>query len=191
MKNVKAVFYVFLLGLAVGILIPNIFPENAVKMNGLSDILLLQKYLGEPITGKDYFLYLLRQRGWGYVLGAVFGVSIFGVPMGLSWMFALGFYVGFLLTSTLLAGGLGGFLVGLGLLLPQYLVYVPASMLLFDFSFQMSVGCWRGNDYTWRDYRRYSLVMLGLIFLIVAGFALESFVNPALVKFLLERLKIF
>ncbi len=191
MRKLRPVMGAFLVGLALGILCPNLVPKSAVKMNGLSDIVLLQKYLSEPITQRDYFLYLLRQRGVGYLLGAAFGISIFGVPMSLAWMAAMGFYVGAVLASTLLVGGVWGFLLGLGILMPQYLVYIPVSMLFFGLCYQMSVGCWKGEGHTGRDYGNYVLFMLALMLVLLAGFLIESYANPALLKLLMNQLKIF
>lgn len=190
MKNNKPIVIVFLLGLAAGILLPNMLPGSGVRMNALSDILLLQRYLEEPLSGRDYFLYLLRKRGSGYVLGVLFGISIFGVPMSLAWMGALGFFVGFLLTSTLLAGGLSGFILGIGLLLPQYFLYIPVSVMLFGICFHMSAGCWKNRTYGFRDYRRYFFRVFLLLLLIVAGFVLEGYANPLFVKSLMEWLKL-
>ncbi len=191
MRKLRPVLCAFLAGMVLGIVWPNLVPENAVKMNGLSDIVLLQSYLSEPITQKDYFLYLMQKRGIGYLLGAAFGITIFGVPMSLAWMAAMGFYVGAVLTSTLLTGGLWGFILGLGILLPQYLVYIPASMMFFGFCYHMSMGCWKNEGYSGKDYRIYALGMSVLSLVILVGFALESYVNPALLKLLMNQLKIF
>lgn len=191
MKRIRPMLIVFLIGLFAGILWPNLHSQSAEKISGLSELLLLQKYLQTPINGQDYFLYLLGHRGIGYLLGAVFGISIFGVPMSLIWMGMMGFTVGALLASSLISAGVWGFLLGAGLLLPQYLIYIPISMHFFAGCYEMSYGCWRNQRYTWIDYRRYVVSMAAMLFTIVIGFLLESYVNPVILQFIMDKIKFF
>ncbi|MDO4556946.1 MAG: stage II sporulation protein M [Lachnospiraceae bacterium] len=191
MKKLHPVFWAFLFGLIMGILWPNLFLKSAWKINGTADILVLQKCLEESSFGKDYFWYLLKQKGVFYLFAGLMGISIFGVPVGFLGMAGMGFYIGALLTSMLLVGGIQELFFGLAMLVPQYFFYLPVSMSFFDNCIQMSMGYWKNISYYNKNYIYYFVRMLGLIFLIVLGVFMESYVNPVILKFLLKKFKFF
>lgn len=187
MRVGKAVLILFFTGLMLGIFIPGFYLKDALKISGIADILLLGKYLGEPYAGNQYFLYLLQRRGSLFVMEALLGISVFGVPMGLLVSAVTGFYLGLILSATLISGGLWGFLMGIMLLFPHELIYVPAGLMLSECSYTMSMGCWRNARYTWNDNRRYFLLSLGLLLVLLAGIFFEAYVNPAVLKIFMDR----
>lgn len=191
MKKLRPMVIAFFLGLMTGVLWANYSGSSAAQINGLSQLSLLRKYLEEPASGKEYLWYLLGQRGTAYLLGGLFGISIFGVPMSLLFMGIMGFTIGAVLSAALLEGGIWGFLLGVGLLLPHYLVYVPASLMFFGYSYRMSYGCWKNRRYTKKDYRGYFLALLGAGITVFGGILLECYVNPLLLKVLMDKIKFF
>lgn len=191
MKKIQPVLFAFLAGLLAGAIWPNLFEESAWKINGMSDLMLLKRCLSDTIDSRSLFLYLLEKRGSLLLLTAFFGVSVFGVVAGIAGAAALGGYVGLLLAAMLKLGGFRGFLLGIGLLVPQYLIYIPVLLLFLNSCFWMSLNCWKRKQIIGREYRDY-LVTVGILFvLIAAAMALESCVNPWLVEIFLKYLKFF
>lgn len=191
MKKIQPVLLVFVAGLLIGAILPNLFDEAAWKINGLSDLMLLERCLPDSIDSRSLFLYLLGKRGSLLFLTAFLGVSIFGAAAGVVGSAALGGYIGLILSAMLKIGGFRGFLLGLGLLLPQYLLYIPVLLLFFGSCFSMSLNCWKKNQGIWKDYRDYLVTMGVLLAASAAAMALESYVNPWLLAFLLKYLKFF
>ncbi|MDO5389676.1 MAG: stage II sporulation protein M [Eubacteriales bacterium] len=191
MKKIQPVLLAFVAGLLIGAILPNLFEEAAWKMNGLSDLMLLERCLSDSIDSRSLFFYLLEKRGSLLLLTAFLGVSIFGIAAGVAGSAVLGGYVGLLLSSMLKLGGFRGFLLGLGLLLPQYLLYIPVLLFFFGSCFWMSLNCWKKKQGTWKEYRGYLVTMGVLLAASVVAMALESYVNPWLLAFLLKYLKFF
>ena len=191
MKRIQPVLLAFLAGLLVGAILPNLLDEVAWKMNGLSDLMLLDRCLSDSIDSRSLSLYLIEKRGSLLLLTAFLGVSVFGAAAGMTGAVILGGYVGLLLSAMLKLGGFRGFLLGLGFLLPQYLLYIPVLLFFFESCFSMSLNCWKKKQVTGKEYRDY-VVTMGVLFMItIAAMALESYVNPKLLTFLLKYLKFF
>lgn len=191
MKKMQPVLLAFLAGLLIGAILPNLFEEAAWKINALSDLMLLERSLSDSVDSRSLFFYLLGKRGSLLLLTAFLGVSIFGVAAGVAGAAVLGGYVGLLLSSMLKLGGIRGLLLGVGLLLPQYLLYIPVLLLFFGACFWMSLHCWKKKQASWKEYREY-LVTMGTLFAVTAAaMALESYVNPWVLSFLLKYLKFF
>ena len=191
MKRIQPVLLAFLAGLLVGAILPNLLDEVAWKMNGLSDLMLLDRCLSDSIDSRSLSLYLIEKRGSLLLLTAFLGVSVFGAAAGMIGAVILGGYVGLLLSAMLKLGGFRGFLLGLGFLLPQYLLYIPVLLFFFESCFSMSLNCWKKKQVTGKEYRDY-VVTMGVLFMItIAAMALESYVNPKLLTFLLKYLKFF
>ncbi|MCI7740519.1 MAG: stage II sporulation protein M [Lachnospiraceae bacterium] len=191
MKKIQPVLLAFVAGLLVGAVLPNLFEKTAWKINGLSDLMLLERCLSDSVDSRGLFLYLLEKKGSLLLLMAFLGVSVFGVAEGIVGAAVLGGFIGAILSAMLKLGGVRGFLLGLGLLLPQYLFYIPVFLLFFGACFSMSLNCWKRKHITAKEYRDY-LVTVGIFWAIsIAAMALESYVNPMLLKFLLKYLKFF
>lgn len=191
MKKIQPVLLAFLAGLLIGAILPNLFEEAAWKINGLSDLMLLERCLSEPVDCSSFFFYLLQKRGSLLILIAFFGVSVFGIAAGIAGAAVLGGYVGILLSALLKLGGVRGFLLGLGMLFPQYLFYIPVFLLFFGACFSMSLNCWKRKQITGKEYRDYLVTTGVLLVLSAAAMALESYVNPRLLELLLKYLKFF
>lgn len=191
MKKLRPVFIAFFAGLLAGILWTNYDNSSAVRVNGLSQLSLLEKYLEEPASGRKYLLYLLGQRGTIYIMGGLFGISIFGVPMSLMFMSIMGFSIGAVLSAALLDGGVWGFILGIGLLMPHYLVYVPASIAFFGYSYSMSYGYWKNRKYGKKEYQGYTLAIFLSGITVFVGILLECYVNPVVLRFLMDKINFF
>lgn len=97
-------------------------------------------------------------------------------------------------TSACIVGsefGLYGGLAGAGLLLPQYIIYVPAYFCLAGMVYRQSCRIWK--NYGLVPAKNVPYIRKGItVFLIYAGGILaESFLNPWIVEKIIRNLKFF
>lgn len=74
------------------------------------------------------------------------GFTIFGVPLTVAYMLFLGMETGMILALSVLEFGIYGGVAGAGLLMPQYLVYIPAYFYLAGIVYRQSYGIWKIMD---------------------------------------------
>ena len=66
------------------------------------------------------------------------GVTVFGVPLAFLAVILTGLEIGTLLTMSVLQFGIAGGVVGMGLLFPQFVVYLPVLMCLMEMVYKES-----------------------------------------------------
>ena len=121
----------FMAGFLIGMILPDIAWKMEWHQKTISAMYLLRSFAAGSEAGVEYFLQVLGMRGSVYLLGAACGISVFGVPFAVAGSMYLGIKIGLLLTMSVLQFGFQGGMVGVGLLFPQYLVYIPCIFYLF------------------------------------------------------------
>lgn len=181
----------FFAGFAAGILFLNLWWSRAgagLEAEGIRELVSL---LEGDWDRKALFLRLLKQRGSLWLLAALSGVTVFGAPLAAASAAVLGGYLGLVITLGLLDLGPKGGLLALGVLFPQYLLYVPGVLWLGMLAWRSSLQGWRSREVP-LDLYRSQLWKTGVCLLLcLAGMALEVWVNPDAVRFLANRLHIF
>ncbi len=181
----------FLAGFILGAAIPNVFRKLEWRQKSLAALYLLETF-GERAWGSpEYFFQVLRIRGSLFLIVAFCGITVFGVPLAVLGALGSGMIPGLILAASILQFGISGGAVGLGLLLPQYFLYLPVLSALFMMVYRQSLEIWRGHGLLPRGLYRYGVraVLLGLLCL--GGILLEVYVNPPVMEFLFRRLKLF
>lgn len=166
----------FLGGFLGGILFANaawnIRPVSSEALN------LLSLGAAEGVRGREYLGYLAGMRLKAPVFLMILGLTSCGmaaVCLGLIWY---GFLGGTLCSAALLQLGVSGMLkVFLNLLLPM-ICYVPATLVLLNQVYLMSEKSSRKEIEDIREYGKYVLNCIMIIFLYWAGILLECYVNP-------------
>lgn len=133
----------FLTGFLAGTVLPNIVWKMEWKQKTLASFYLIRSFAEKDISGGGYFMEVLRRRGGFFVLLFLCGFTVFGVPLSVAYMLILGVEMGLLLAMSVLEFGLYGGLAGAGLLLPQYVIYVPAYFCLAGMVYRQSYGIWK------------------------------------------------
>lgn len=167
----------FTAGFILGILIPNILWKIEWRQKTLASVYLLSTFAGKSVEGMEYFLYVLWIRGGIFLLAALCGLSVFGVPLAVFGIFFQGLELGLLLTMSILQFGLAGGAVGAGLLLPQYVLYLPALFWLCAAVYAQSMELWKNHGLLPERIARYFLNVFGAGLVYFGGIILESFVN--------------
>ncbi len=181
----------FLTGFLAGTVLPNIVWKMEWKQKTLASFYLIRSFAEKEISGGGYFMEVLRRRGGFFVLLFLCGFTVFGVPLSVAYMLILGVEMGLLLTMSVLEFGLYGGLAGAGLLLPQYVIYVPAYFCLAGMVYRQSYGIWK--NYGLVPAKNAPYIRQGItVFLVYAGGILaESFLNPWIVEKIIRGLKFF
>ncbi|MCM1102122.1 MAG: hypothetical protein NC079_08980 [Clostridium sp.] len=190
--------YIFPVGLIAGILMMNLGKDILLENTGLLDEDTLRYMSSAATDGSVLFAFVLRKRMLFVGAMALIATTYLGVA---ACVFAAGWYglaTGAFLAAGVLRYGVRGILLVSAATLPQYLLYGPAiyALLLWcEKTCRMIYGKKRyrgaGTEAEFRDGsylakrpavfgRIFSLLVIFLV--MVAGCALESYVNPAILR---------
>ena len=133
----------FMTGFFAGNVLPNLIWKMEWKQKTLASFYLIRSFAGKDISGGAYFLEVLRRRGGFFLLLFLCGFTIFGVPLTVAYMLFLGIETGMILALSVLEFGIYGSVAGAGLLMPQYLIYIPAYFYLAGIVYRQSYGIWK------------------------------------------------
>ena len=165
--------------------------ENGVETENpgffLSDPQLCRKryfrrslFPGSAATKRRFFLLLF-----------LCGFTIFGVPLTVAYMLFLGMETGMILALSVLEFGIYGGVAGAGLLMPQYLVYIPAYFYLAGIVYRQSYGIWKNYGLVPQKTGAYFRQGITVFLLYTGGILAESFLNPWIVEKVIKGLKFF
>lgn len=181
----------FLCGFLVGNLIPNIMWKLEWRQKTLASMYLLTVFADKSVSDTAYFMDLLKQRGGYYLLITICGFSVFGVPLSVAGAIIFGVEIGALLSMSVLEFGLPGGFIGVGLLFPQYAVYLPITLLLFEWVYEQSREIWKNRGLFPRKVRKYmTRTAIGAVGYFT-GIMMEWWCNPRVVEKILNLLNIF
>lgn len=187
MKKYRMAVCALFVGFSLGILWMQAVPDSMWKVSGLSDLFLLRSYVSAPFSEMDYTKKLMLERGAFFILCALSGITVFGMPVSLLVTGGLGLFAGAVLSASLISGGLKGFFLGICLFLPHGLLALPVSLLFTAECFRMSRRSLKNRFFDVADYKAYfGRMLLLLAFWLLAAW-LEAFVNPVLVRFFFEK----
>ena len=181
----------FLIGFLLGTILPNVLWKIKTGQEAAASLYFLTTFMDTGISGKEYLLEILKVRGSYLVLCVLCGFSIFGVPLSVVSSCISGLQTGAVLSVSVLQFGLTGGLVGLGFLMPQYLVYVPVWLMIMEEIYRKSREIWVKDGMLSVRFREYCLRTAVLSLAYFLGILLECYVNPMLVEKMTEVLKLF
>ena len=186
----KIILYLFWAGMAVGIILGCMGQEEKVFEAGIPEIGVLHQLRGQEWNGKLYFRYVLWLRLKSILILAVLATTYLGGAVAWLCAFGYGTLSGSVLTFAVLQYGLKGVLLIVVSMMPHYLVYVPAMYGLLMWCLKICREIYyekviRGEIRTWIGIRLLQLVFI--IAVVITGCLLESYVNPALVKKILNN----
>lgn len=178
--------YIFLAGLAAGIVTMNFGKNILLDNTGLLDENTLRQVSAMTLDSSVLFVFVLRKRMTEFAVLALAATTYLGLAACVCAAGWYGFCAGAFLAAGILRYGVKGILLALAATLPQYLVYGPAlyGLLLWCGRTCRMIygrGAYQGDD----KIPALSGRVLSLLLLAAAaaiGCALESFVNPAIFK---------
>ena len=190
-KNNFPALILFLCVFLAGNLLPNVLWKIKWQQKTMASVYFLSTFTTGQITGTEYLKEILKYRGSLFLVSAICGFSVFGAPLAVLGIWFLGVYIGAVMSVSILQFGFAGGLIGLGLLLPQYLFYIPASLYLMRQVWEMSAGIWRNKGLFPERIGVYLLRSSAACGIYLIGILAECCLNPWIVEKLLSYIKIF
>lgn len=181
----------FFAGFILGVLIPNTIWKLQWHEKTVASLYLLENFTGRMTEGTDYLRYVIQLRGGYFLVPALCGISVFGVPLAVAGMILCGLEIGMMLTLSILQFGLPGGLLGIALLFPQYLLYLPALVLLFESVYGESMEIWNNRGLLGERMYQYGIRIITAGMLYAGGVFLEVYANPWFLEKLIKNLEIF
>ena len=190
-KNIFPAAALFLAGFFIGMLIPNLSYRFSWKQQAFSAIYLLNTYGKQNISGTEYLRELLQLRGAFFFLALFCGFTVFGVPVAVMAMLFAGIGIGMVFSMSILQFGLAGGAVAIGLLFPQYVLYLPVWGSVYELVYKESRGIWRNHGIFPGKIKQYLIKSLWCTILFALGILLEWYVNPWILRQILSFLNFF
>lgn len=175
----------------LGILLPNIIWKTAWNQKAAASIYLLSIFAGKDLEEQEYFIQVLKMRASIFILAALCGITVFGVVIAIAGLLGSGLLLGMVLTMSVLEFGIPGCAVGIGLVFPQYIFYIPCMLLLFTEIYRQSLETWKNQGRMAADITGYTgrILLCGLGYSL--GILLEIYCNPRVMEFLMKNISIF
>ena len=175
----------------LGILIPNIIWKTAWNQKAAASIYLLSIFAGKDLEDQKYFIQVLKMRASIFILAALCGITVFGVVIAIAGLLGSGLLLGMVITMSVLEFGIPGCAVGIGLVFPQYIFYIPCMLLLFTEIYRQSLETWKNQGRMSADITGYTgrILLCGLGYSL--GILLEIYCNPKVMEFLMKNISIF
>ena len=175
----------------LGILIPNIIWKTAWNQKAAASIYLLSIFAGKDLEDQKYFIQVLKMRASIFILAALCGITVFGVVIAIAGLLGSGLLLGMVLTMSVLEFGIPGCAVGIGLVFPQYIFYIPCMLLLFTEIYRQSLETWKNQGRMSADITGCTgrILLCGLGYSL--GILLEIYCNPKVMEFLMKNISIF
>lgn len=177
-KGTLPVVRLFVTGFLLGTLIPNVIWKMEWRQKTLASVYLLGTFAEKSMGGQEYLLYVLKMRGSVFLVAGLCGLSVFGVPLAVLGTVLQGVEIGMLLTMSILQFGLAGGAIGAGLLLPQYLLYIPAVCYLLFMVYLQSMEIWKNRGLFPQKVYGYLLQVFLAGAVYFGGILLEVYCNP-------------
>lgn len=166
----RQMFMLFMPGFLCGILYVNFVVPSYLTDMGVFNLHFLEQYAEAKFVAKDYLLYLVGVRLLPF--GILSGVMCTRMRKISSFLFLVwtGFSWGILLTMAVFYMGLKGIVFCIIGILPQFVFYVPAYVILL----------WYGMSYPRSVWNHQKTIFVTVMML--TGLLLEAYVNPVLLK---------
>lgn len=155
------------------------------------------RYLQEEMDTDAFLPYLVKGRGFSFFLLWIMGSSFLGSILIYAVLCWIGFSVGIYLAAATMKFGIAGVGFSLAAVFPQVIFYIPSYGLVLWQAYAINrkragMAVFNRNDYfANRGNRelvfRYCVVLVAGILLLFLGILTESYINPVILKKLLEK----
>ncbi len=181
--------YLFLGGFLAGVFVINIWRNLFLQDMELLNAASLNRLRYLEVDEGSFFLYVLKER-MGTVLAlcllATTYVGTYAVSVFALW---LGAMAGVFLSVASIRYGIKGILLVLAGILPQYLLLVPACIMLMNWCYKVSNALYhpeKAADIRYGTRKQYlmrkAVQLLMIIGVVLAGSVMESYINPILLS---------
>lgn len=182
--------YLFLAGTLLGIILMNLGKKFLLADTGLlnEEALYHMKYM--TVDGNALFWYVMGIRLKPLVSLVVLATTYLGIMAVWGTAAGYGVWTGMFLAAAVIRYGVKGILLVMTAIFPQYVIYGPVFFFLLVWCEQICrlIYFEKGTRLRSRQLVLVKLLQLvAIIVAIIAGCALESYVNPMIIKKLLKN----
>lgn len=182
----------FCIGFVVGIFVLNIGKKFLLDNTALLDEYTLYQMKYMTVDSAALFWYVFRRRILGVVFLLIAATTYLGLVACRGVVVWYGFSTGVFLAALIARYGIKGILLAGVSIFPQYILYVPAMLMLLVWCEMLFRGIYYRNGEDVAEDKKTAMKRAGKVFLIIVimavGCLLESYINP---YFLLGFLKVF
>ncbi len=192
-RQMTRLAYTLLFGFFAGILGMILKKESLLYHTGFLDSYTLSpvKFL-EPDT-RELLENILIQRLGAVILLVILSTTYLGCIVAYLYQIWSGLAMGILAAGSMIRYGGKGILLIIGSLLPQQIIFIPAFLLLSAKCCELcKIMYFRGVTGSLSGKERYRLLakkmlhMAGVIMVVITGCFIECYVNPKILKFILQ-----
>lgn len=197
-KNGGYLLYLFMTGLFLGILLVNIKYDIWMQEDGLLNVTMLKQLQGSELDGGSLFAYIIKHRVLTILIIGMLASTMIGLPIVCGYVCYLGISAGCILSIAVIRYGIRGLFFMAAGVFPQALLLIPGYFLLFRWGMDCNRRLYGKTDGIEGRYlvgREFILKkgvgLAGILIIVILGCALESYVNPKIVHFILKILLSF
>lgn len=172
----KQLLAFFMPGFLLGIIYVNFIAKRYLAEPGIFSAGILEQFRTVHISAGDYLWYLLRVRAVPFGILAALGFTKMRKPSVVLVLLWTGLSGGILISSAILSMGIKGSIFCLVGLMPQFLMYIPACLVLIWYS-------WSYPQNRWNRQKTVFVVLM-----VSMGMIMEIYINPILVRWLIAVL---
>lgn len=182
---------IFWAGVLTGIIIINFGKSILLENTGLLDEYTLYHMKYMTVDSSALFYYILRIRIKCFLSLVIFATTYLGLLVCAGTAFGYGVSLGAYLSVLLIRYGIKGILFAVLSIFPQYLLYVPAMAALLLWCEGLNRSIYFKSGFLIETEGSTSLSkriikLIGIFLLVLVGCIAESFVNPNVMKWLLD-----
>lgn len=175
--NKKQFLVFYMLGFLTGILYANLAANEYMGNVGIFSEYFLKQYTTAEIVVEEYLLYLMKIRLIPFAVLFALSYTKFRKISVMGCLLWTGFSCGILACVSILNMGIKGILLCITGMMPQFLLYIPAYIILLWYSFTYPIVKWNIQK----------SIFTGLSLLV--GIILEAYVNPILMELFIHSLQ--
>ncbi|TCT15023.1 stage II sporulation protein M [Natranaerovirga pectinivora] len=186
----------FVVGVIIGSIFANYLDPSQKDELGILNNYFLDKYSSITLNHIDLLRHIVLNRIRIVLYIWFFGLTFFGIPTIVIALLYFGISFGFMLSLGTIVYGSKGILLNLVFLFPHFLIYVPLVLYLIHKSFELCATLYYKKLAATKSYRlnnkqlftEYILVLLLCTLVIIIGALVETFVNPGIVRWMIQRI---
>lgn len=192
-KGSYYLLYLFLTGLFLGILFVNIRHDVWIKDDGLLNAVMIKQLQNSVLDGNYLFGYIVKHRVFAILTVGLLASTIIGLPVICGYVCYLGVSAGCILSIAVARYGIRGLFFMAASILPQGIVLIPGYILLFIWSMDCNRRLY--GKFNMPDERYFAgkqflikkvIKLLGILIIIISGCAIESYVNPKILHYVIK-----
>lgn len=185
--------YLFMTGLFLGILFVNIRHDVWIKEDGLLNMSMIRQLQSSELNGGYLFGYIIKHRCFSVLTVGLLASTVIGFPIICGYAAYLGVSAGCMLSVAVVRYGIRGLLLMAASIFPQGIILIPGYILLFIWSIDCNRRLYGKFNMSGEQYfagsqfvLKKGIKLLGILVIIVSGCAVESYVNPKILQFVIK-----